>query len=79
MWPKIELLSSDKRVSQFQVESPVITIDNYKSYLNDGIGGGGGQFQDKKRFKKNFEKVVKGSIRVSADHNSPSHLIIDRP
>jgi len=63
-----------------EVESPVITIDNYKSYLNDGIGGGGGgQFQDKKRFKKNFEKVVKGSIRVSADHNSPSHLIIDRP
>jgi len=57
-----------------EVESPVITIDNYKRYLDNGIGGGG--LHQK---KKNFEKVVKGSIRVTGDHNSPAHLIINRP
>ena len=56
----------------------MITIDNYKSYLNNGIGAGR-PHDEKKRFKKNFEKVVKGSIRVSADDNSPPHLIINRP
>ena len=61
-------------VFHFQVESPVITIDNYKRYLDNGIGGGG--LHQK---KKNFEKVVKGSIRVTGDHNSPAHLIINRP
>jgi len=57
-----------------EVESPVITIDNYKRYLDNGIGGGRLHEQ-----KKNFEKVVKGSIRVAGDHNSPAHLIINRP
>ena len=62
-------------VSRFQVESPVITIDNYKRYLDNGIGGRG--LHEK---KKNFEKVVKGRIRVAAaDQNSPPHLIINRP
>ena len=55
----------------------MITIDNFDKYLDHGIGGG--LMPDKKRFKKNFEKVVRGSIRVSGDHNSPSHLIINRP
>jgi len=53
-----------------EVESPpVITIDNYKKFLNIGIGN--------VNQKKNFEKVVRGSIKVSGD--SPSHLIINRP
>ena len=62
-----------KRVSRFQVDRPVITIDNYKSYLDNGIEGG--RLHD----KKNFEKVVRGRIRVSADDNPPPHLIINRP
>merc|ERR1712110_457399 len=49
-----------------EVESPVITIDNYKRYLDNGIGDG--RLHEK---KKNFEKVVKGSIRVAGNHNSP--------
>jgi len=59
-----------------EVETPVITINNYKKYLGPGIGG---HHYNKKSFQKSFEKVLTGSIQVSGgDHSSP-HLIINRP